>query len=768
MPVWLSADGKEQLVVDSREEIFELNKPYGQLEKREVEGKTKYFFTGGRFAGQELNLHRPYIDEILIAPKNTPQNQKILGIHGWKSSGSGHLWGHLKDSLGIEVPLIDNSENTSYAVWKAKLDTLGIQNYTTIVAHSLGCPMIIEYLVENNISLDRLILVAPSNMIHNPSIANIAKELTADKKILKNLVKEIVIVHSKDDDSLSAKYEYGKELAEELHAKLVTIDGCKHRIENGGAKIVEGILTHGTPLTRIKEVLDVWMDSGSMPYAQMHYPFENKNPMEASFPADFIAEYIGQVRAWFYVMHVLGVLLGEDIKNTSEPTPSFTNVITTGVINGNDGRKMSKSYGNYPDPRATIEKYGADPIRFYMLNSPLLSGGDMDFKEEGIIETIKSVMLPVWNTYSFFTTYANIDGWKPTENTEINPINPLDQWILSKLQILIGKVHNAMEGYDVSRATRAIVEYMNELTNWYVRLSRRRFWGSEMTDDKNSAYETLYTVLVEVSKLLAPYMPFMAEDIFRGLTGRESVHLEYVTLPNEKLISESLNHDMELASQFVSLGLALRSRKNIRVRQPLASITLPIKLDEYYENIIKNELNVKNIFVENPENLAKKICKPDARKIGPKFGKDVQKIIISAKNGDFTENEDGSILVGEFRLEAGEFSVEYLATNENADIEGGYGTVIAMDTNLTDELIAEGFARDIIRQIQDMRKEADYQVTDKIFVKISAENISKIADFIEMIESETLSTHTENLENADIEKEIELENFGKIIIALKK
>ena len=605
MPVWLSADGKEQIVVDSREEIFEKNLPYGQLEKREIDGKTKYFFTGGRFAGQELNLHRPYIDEIKLKSPNT-----------------------------------------------------------------------------------------------------------------------------------------------------------------------------GAELTRIKEVLDVWMDSGSMPYAQMHYPFENKNPMEASFPADFIAEYIGQVRAWFYVMHVLGVLLGEDIKNTSEPTPSFTNVITTGVINGNDGRKMSKSYGNYPDPRATIEKYGADPIRFYMLNSPLLSGGDMDFKEEGIIETIKSVMLPVWNTYSFFTTYANIDGWKPTENTEINPINPLDQWILSKLQILIGKVHNAMEGYDVSRATRAIVEYMNELTNWYVRLSRRRFWGSEMTDDKNSAYETLYTVLVEVSKLLAPYMPFMAEDIFRGLTGRESVHLEYVTLPNEKLISESLNHDMELASQFVSLGLALRSHKNIRVRQPLTSITLPIKLDEYYENIIKNELNVKNIFVENPENLAKKICKPDARKIGPKFGKDVQKIIISAKNGDFTENSDGSILVGEFRLEAGEFSVEYLATNENADIEGGYGTVIAMNTNLTENLISEGNARDIIRQIQDMRKEADYQVTDKIVLHITAHHndagtgnleIKQILEnFEEMITSETLSELTAIMSNPDLEKEMELDNGAKVLIQIMK
>lgn len=568
MPVWISDDGKEQLVVASRDEIFEYNKDFDQLEKREIDGKTKYFFKSGEFAGQELNLHRPYIDEIKLKSPKT-----------------------------------------------------------------------------------------------------------------------------------------------------------------------------GAELTRIKEVLDVWMDSGSMPYAQMHYPFENKNAMEASFPADFIAEYVGQVRAWFYVMHVLGVLLGENIKNTTEPTPSFTNVITTGVINGNDGRKMSKSYGNYPDPRQTIEKYGADPIRFYMLNSPVVAGGDMDFKEEGVIETIKTAMLPIWNTYSFFTTYANIDGWK-NEETEVffvrhaesesnviakisdgkdNPnltkkgelqaknageilkkqglnfdiiihtdrirtketakiiaeeigftgefviedgfgeqpygeyagkswkevhmelglseseedsikmrkivknnsvenveqfenrilsayenilkkyagkkilivghagtprpilakyhnidsdkafyntniknadpfrlltteiVNPLDSWILSKLQILIGKVHDAMDGYDISRATRAIVDYMGELTNWYVRLSRRRFWGSEMTADKKSAYFTLHSVLVEISKLLAPYMPFLAEDMFRGLTNRESVHLEYITLPNPHLISSELNHDMELAANFVSL-----------------------------------------------------------------------------------------------------------------------------------------------------------------------------------------------------------------------
>jgi isoleucyl-tRNA synthetase len=780
MPVWVGEDG-EKVVISSREEIFELNKPYGQLEKREVEWKVKYFFKWGEFDGTEFNLHRPYIDAIKLKSPKT-----------------------------------------------------------------------------------------------------------------------------------------------------------------------------GNELTRIPEVLDVWMDSGSMPYAQMHYPFENKGEMEASFPADFIAEYVGQVRAWFYVMHVLGVLLNPN--NEPTPTPSFTNVITTGVINGNDGRKMSKSYGNYPDPRLTIEKYGADPIRFYMLNSPLLSGGDMDFKEEQILETIKWVMLPIWNTYSFFTTYANIDGWEKDEtevwftrhgettanashrmsdcsdDAELNEtgmvqaqsawqelkeqgknfdviihtsrkraivtaeiiareiwfagqfilderfaeqdagefswktltevaemvglppdaphnelrrkykenkkewldafeqrimsayidilekykwkrvlivahagtsrpiihryfwanrddayfdrrvknaepfrlmttplVNELDRWILSRLQVLIGQVHDAMDGYDVSRACRAIVSYMDELTNWYVRLSRRRFWWSEMTPDKASAYETLYTVLTETSKLLAPYMPFISEDIFRGLTKKESVHLEYITRPNRHLVDSELNRDMQICEHIVSLGLALRSRKNIRVRQPLASVTITRELSEYYQTIIRDELNVKEVRYENPEKLAKKICKPDARKIGPKYGKDVQKVIMEAKNGNFTEKENGIVDVGGFVLESGEYTMEYIPLEWAWDVEGGYGMVISLDTTITESLRLEWYARDIIRAIQDMRKEADYQVTDRISLHIyGAMHTEILAEFASMIQSETLSTLAPLMVNPDVEKDIEIEEGMILTVQIEK
>ncbi len=849
MPVWIAPLGNEEpLVISSREEIFEYNKSFWQLEKKEVEGKITYFFKWWEFDGLEFNLHKPYIDVIKLRREG------------------------------------------------------------------------------------------------------------------------------------------------------------------------------GTELTRIPEVLDVWMDSGSMPYAQMHYPFENREAMQASFPADFIAEYVGQIRAWFYVMHVLGVLLNPT--GAEKPTPSFTNVITTGIVNGNDGRKMSKSFGNYPDPRMAIEKYGADPIRFYMLNSPLLSGGDMDFKEEGIMDTIKWVMLPIWNTYSFFTTYANIDKWEK-DDTEVwfsrhaestsniawkmsdgtdNPaltekgekqaksagemlrtqgkkfdiiihtsrvrtintahiigdtigfsgeyilddgfteqsagefsgmtheellnyhnqkteqniifskenirriykehggenidtftariipayesilqkykgkriliiahagsvrpiidhyfgqgkevahfditihnadpfrlittpiVNPLDQWILSKLQVLIGQVHDAMEGYDISRGCRAITDYMDELTNWYVRLSRRRFWESGMTDDKKSAYETLYTVLTEVSKLLAPLMPFLSENIWKGLTDRSplikgdvmkwqgdfapeanppnplyqggmdsnSVHLEYITRPNKHLVANDLNRDMGICEHIVSLGLTIRSKHNIRVRQPLQKIILDTTLNEYYLEIIKNELNIKEVICEKAKDFTAKICKVNARKVWPKYGKDMQEIIYWGKQWAFQENIDGTITINPNKFEMWQsfHYNDWPVTNnwkswliDGADweivrikveleewvkkelgwyleIEEWFNMVIALDTTITGALRLEGYARDIIRAIQDMRKEADYQVTDRVEISISGWVSSEIVSQWQWyIEKETLSHIVEWFTGPDLEKTICDEAMGTIQLSIKK
>ncbi len=514
--------------------------------------------------------------------------------------------------------------------------------------------------------------------------------------------------------------------------------------------------------TRLPEVLDVWMDSGSMPYAQMHYPFENKAPMENSYPADFIVEYIGQVRAWFYVMHVVGVALFDK--------RSFTNVITTGIVMGSDGRKMSKSYGNYPDPKNTIQKYGADAIRFYMANSPLLNGGNMDFKEEGIVEVIKKVILPLWNTYSFFTTYANIDNFEPTGKYTRN--NPLDVWIMSETHTLISDIETAMEKYEVTEATRPIVKFMDNLTNWYIRRSRKRFWKSENDGDKMEAYETLYEVLVTLSQVVAPFMPFVTEEIYKNLTSQESVHLTDFPTADSSLIDTDLNHDMDLCQKIINLGLSLRTAQKIRVRQPLQSISTGESLSDYYKDIIKEELNVKEVLEVDSSSIAKKICKPNGRLIGPKFGKNVKDIISQAKVGNFEEIDENTVKVGEFILKGDEFEIAYVTEWEADNIESGFGMVISMNLEITEELRTEWYARDIVRHIQEARREAGYEVDDRISVALTPplsqeerELTPIIAKFWNYIEWETLSTLDNSLSAWDIEKEIELgDTSAKIIL----
>ncbi len=507
--------------------------------------------------------------------------------------------------------------------------------------------------------------------------------------------------------------------------------------------------------TRLPEVLDVWMDSGSMPYAQEHYPFQNEEKMKASYPADFIVEYIGQVRAWFYVMHVVGVALFDQ--------RAFTNVITTGIVMGSDGRKMSKSYGNYPDPRGTIGKYGADAIRFYMANSPLLTGWNMDFKEEGILEVVKKVILPLWNTYSFFTTYANIDKFEPA-GIAGERSNPLDTWIISETNKLVADVESGMETYEITDATRPIVKFMDQLTNWYIRRSRKRFWKSENDGDKLEAYETLYEVLVIVSKVVAPFMPFVTEEIYKNLTGEESVHLTDFPTADKWLIDIELNQNMALCQKIINLGLSLRTTQKIRVRQPLSSISIWENLSEYYKDIIKEELNVKKVQVVDSSSIASKICKPNGRLIGPKFGKNVKNIIAEAKAGNYTQIDENTVKVWEFELVGDEFEIAFVTDGEADNIESGFGMVIAMNLEITEELKIEWYARDIVRHIQEARKEAQYEVDDRITINIVVDDLEAINASYD-IASETLSTLDTSLTSGDIEKEIELgDTTAKIIL----
>ncbi len=346
----------------------------------------------------------------------------------------------------------------------------------------------------------------------------------------------------------------------------------------------------GETYTRIDKVMDSWFEAGSMPFAQFHYPFENKEKFEENFPGDFIVEYIGQVRAWFYYMHAMSVaLFGEN---------SFKNVIVTGNVAGNDGRKMSKSYGNYTDPNELMDKFSADSLRFLLLSSPLLSGEDFVLQDKEVGDVARKLSM-VWNMYDFFTMYADVDGWESGDNIE-DPSeelkNPLDQWIISRLHQLIHEVETHMDGYDLASALKPILPFVDDASNWFVRRSRRRFWKSDDLDDKNDAYQTLHYVLVRLSQVLAPFTPFLAEELYQKLTGEESVHL--TDWPQVGHVNELVVKDMETVREYVNQALRLRAAAKLKIRQPLASVTVP-SLGEFvkFEDVLIDELNVKKVLV---------------------------------------------------------------------------------------------------------------------------------------------------------------------------
>lgn len=341
---------------------------------------------------------------------------------------------------------------------------------------------------------------------------------------------------------------------------------------------------------RIPDVLDTWFDSGSMPYAQSHYPFENKEKFEQTFPANFIAEGIDQTRAWFYYQHVIGTAIKES--NT------FQNVIVNGIVLAEDGKKMSKRLKNYPDPMDVIEKYSADALRLYLLSSPVVAAENLNFSERELSDMSRNMFRMLWNSYSFFTTYTSIDNWEPKKDTKLSE-NILDKWILSELQILIQEVDRAMQVYELNKATRAFAPFIDNLSNWYIRRSRDRFWKSEDDSDKQNAYQTLYDVLVTLAKVMAPFTPFLAEEIYKNLTGEESVHLTDFPLADEALIDEALNQEMEDVRNLVTEGLKLRAVTRIKVRQPLRDARIRKTLRPVSREILKEELNVKEIIFDD-------------------------------------------------------------------------------------------------------------------------------------------------------------------------
>ncbi|MBR0318557.1 MAG: isoleucine--tRNA ligase [Spirochaetia bacterium] len=522
------------------------------------------------------------------------------------------------------------------------------------------------------------------------------------------------------------------------------VDLHKHFVDD----ITWGCECGGT-MKRIPEVLDCWFESGSMPYAQMHYPFENKERFEENFPADFICEGLDQTRGWFYTLVILGAALFD--------RPAFKNVVVNGLVLAEDGRKMSKSLRNYTDPVEVINKFGADALRFFLVNSAVVRAEDLRYSDKGVKEVLKTLILPLWNAYSFFVTYANIDKVQVTKAPD-NPKNPLDRWILSVSESLVKNVTEAFDTYNLQKANSLLLEFLDALNNWYVRRSRRRFWKSESDLDKEQAYQTLYAVLMKFIKVACPVIPFITDEIYRNLRTPdmpESVHLCDFPVADESLIDAELERKMEVTRKAVSLGRALRSSHDIKTRQPLKSAYLVTKdpvekvILQEMESIIAEELNVKEISIrDNEEELVEYSCKANFRVLGKELGKDMKAgaDIISKFGGDEIRSLlDGATLAIDVNGKSYDITKDEIVVTRtekgNLKVMNEGSLTIGLDTTITLELKQEGIIRDLIRNIQNMRKESGFQVTDRIQIKIDGNDEIKAAveAFGEYLLSETLT-----------------------------
>ena len=509
----------------------------------------------------------------------------------------------------------------------------------------------------------------------------------------------------------------------------------------------------GGTMHRIPEVLDCWFESGSMPYAQNHYPFENKEYFESHFPADFISEGLDQTRGWFYTLTVLAADLFD--------RPAFKNCVVNGLVLASDGRKMSKSLRNYTDPVEAINKFGADAIRVFLMHSAVVKADDLRYSDEGVREVLKNIIIPLWNSYSFFVTYANIDKIQPTghEFDSALPSNPLDRWMLSITQQLIKEVSAALDTYDLSGAIDPIIRFIDELNNWYIRRSRRRFWKSENDGDKKEAYASLYIALKTFSLVAAPIVPFITEEMWQNLktdSDKSSVHLEDYPKYNSSWRDEALEFKMNTVQKAVSMGRSLRNEFNIKNRQPLESVALVTRNSDEkkvlaeMEDSIREELNVKKvIFHEREDELVEYKAKANFRVLGKELGPLMKK--ASAKIETLGQSEIQSILDGsKLAIDVEGKSVELDSTKVNVErfekddlkvLNDGTLTV-GLETKITDELRKEGYVRDLIRGIQNQRKESGLDVTDRIKLTLGGDDELKAAYtmFADFVASETLAT----------------------------
>lgn len=538
----------------------------------------------------------------------------------------------------------------------------------------------------------------------------------------------------------------------------------------------------GKPMKREADVIDVWFDSGSMPFAQQHFPFENKEEFEANFPADFIAEGVDQTRGWFFTLHAISTMLFGK--------PAYKNVIANGLVLDGEGQKMSKRLGNVVDPFETLSTYGADATRWYIISNSQ-PWDNLKFSVQGIEEVRRKLFGTLYNTYSFFALYANIDGFAYDEQEiPVKDRQEIDQWILSVLNSLVKNVEEAFDNYEPTQAARLIQEFVDDnLSNWYVRLNRRRFWKGDYSQNKVMAYQTLYTCLETLSKLMAPIAPFYSDFMFGNLnrvSGKEayqSVHLVDFPQVNENLIDADLEERMGMAQNISSMVLSLRKKEKIKVRQPLEKIIIPVIKEglqakiEKVEDYILNEINVKQIeYLSDTSGIISKTIKPNFKTLGPKFGKHMK--AISAAVSSFGANEIAIIesegaytldIAGEIlNLEAEDFIIQ------SDDIEGWLvasdkGLTVALDIQLSEELEAEGNAREFVNKVQNLRKDNDFEVTDKILVKllISEEFNPAIEKFKNYICTELLATDIVLVKDLEGATPIEV-NEIKLKVALLK
>ena len=542
-------------------------------------------------------------------------------------------------------------------------------------------------------------------------------------------------------------------------------------------------------LRRIPEVLDCWFESGSMPYGQAHYPFENVEEFERGFPADFINEALDQTRGWFYTLLVLSTALFDK--------PAFKNCVVNGLLLAEDGHKMSKSKKNYPEPLELIEKHGADAIRIYMLDSPALRGEELRFAEAGVREMVRRVLLPWWNSVSFLMTYAHVDGWDPEtqwyfSDERREPTHELDVWINAKLEELKYQVEREMVEYRLYRVVDPLLDFLDDLTNWYIRRSRRRFWKSENSDDKRCAYTTLYSVLLEFTELMAPFTPFFAEHVYEllrvtpGTQAVDSVHLRDVPARRELSDEEYLvEHRIDLTRKVCELGRSLREKARIGTRQPLAVIrvgTTNARDREWLragEDVILDELNIKKLeILDDPTKLATPTLKANMPRLGPRLGKEVKSLATTLTTlKDIDPEKVRQLAFGKrtevdgHMLDPEDVHVEMEPSAEGELVAASGGLVVSIDSHVSEELRLEGIARELINRVQKMRKDADFNVDDRIWLGIHPEGASvraAIEQHEALIRGETLALEAIEIEckipvPAEIERHFEIEGEGVAI-----